>query len=82
MAYLRKNQQKALAKSQTVGKRQGLQDKKEPMVKPQTLKEVSGKYLNLQAKWQNQKFKALVDNKATRNHISPAIIEKRGLFYK
>ena len=34
MACPRENQQKALAKSQSVGKRQGLQDQREPVVEP------------------------------------------------
>ena len=33
-------------------------------------------HLNLQAKWQNQKFKALVDSETIKNHISPAAIKK------
>ena len=47
MAYLRKNQQKALAKSQTVGKRQSPQDKKELVIEPQTLKKGNKRHLNL-----------------------------------
>ena len=34
MAYLRENQQKALAKSQSIGKRQNPQEQKEPVVEP------------------------------------------------
>jgi len=48
-------------------------------MKPQTLKRVIKRHLNLQAKWQNQKFKALVDSGATKNHISPVAIKKMGL---
>jgi len=52
------------------------------VVEPQTLKEVVRKYLNLQAKWQDQKFKALVDNRATKNHMSPIAIKKMELPYR
>jgi len=34
MACLRENQQEVLAKSQSVGKRQGPQDQREPVVEP------------------------------------------------
>jgi len=63
-------------------KRGGLQDQKESVVEPQVLKGVVGQHFNLQAKWQNQKFKALVDSGATRNYISPAAIKRMGLFYR
>jgi len=45
------------------------------VVKPQTLKGVIKQYLDLQAKWQGMKFKALVDNGAMRNHILLKAIE-------
>jgi len=82
MACLRENQQKALAKSQLIGKRQGPQDQREPVVEPQTLKKVIKRHFNLWAKWQDQKFKALIDNRATRNHILPAAIKRMGLPYR
>ena len=47
MACSRQSQQKALAKSQIIGKRQGPQDQREPVVEPQTLKKVNRKHLNL-----------------------------------
>jgi len=47
MACPRENQQKVLAKSWSVRKRQGPQDWKEPVVEPQTLKGVIGRHLNL-----------------------------------
>ena len=47
MTCPRENQQEVLAKSQLVGKRQGPQDQKEPVVEPQTLKRVIGRYFNL-----------------------------------
>ena len=47
MACLRQNQQKVLAKSQTVRKKQGPQDQREPVIEPQTLKRVIGRHLNL-----------------------------------
>jgi len=50
MACPRENQQKVLAKSQSIRKRQGPQDQRKPVVKPQTLKGVIGRHLNLQAK--------------------------------
>jgi len=53
MTCPRENQQKVLAKNQSIGKRQGPQDQREPVVKPQTLKKVIGRHLNLQAKWQD-----------------------------
>jgi len=52
------------------------------VIKPQTFKGVIGRYFNLQAKWQDQKFKALVDNGVTKNYMSPAVIKRMGLFYK
>jgi len=47
MACPRENQQEVLAKSQSVGKRQGPWDQREPVVEPQTLKRVIRKHLNL-----------------------------------
>jgi len=47
MACPRENQQEVLAESQSVGKRQGPQEPKEPVVEPQTLKGVIGRHLNL-----------------------------------
>ena len=41
-----------------------------------------GQYLNLQAKWQDQKFKALVDSEVTKNYISPVVIKRMGLPYR
>ena len=79
MACLRKDQQEVLAKVQSIRKRGGPQDQKKPVVELQTLKGVIKWHLNLWAKWQNQKFKALVNSKATKNHISPAAIKKMGL---
>jgi len=79
MACPRENWQEVLAKSQLIGKRQGPQDQKKPVVEPQTLKKVIGRHLNLWAKWQNQKFKTLVDSKAMRNHMSPVTIKRMGL---
>jgi predicted aspartyl protease len=35
--------------------------------------------LNLQVKWQDQQFEALVDSGATRNHILPKAVERIGL---
>src|SRR6266702_867040 len=52
------------------------------MVKPQTLKGLIGQYLNLQIKWQKQEFKALVDSKIIRNHMSLKAIERLRLFYR
>jgi len=47
MACPRENQQKILAKSQSVRKRQSPQDPKEPVIEPQTLKGVIRRHLNL-----------------------------------
>jgi len=52
------------------------------VIEPQTLKKVIGRHLNLQAKWQDQKFETLVDSGATRNHILPAAIKRMGLPYR
>jgi len=52
------------------------------VIEPQTLKRVIKRHLNLQAKWQKQKFKALVDSEATRNHILPVIIKRIKLPYR
>jgi len=76
MACPRENWQEVLAKSQSVRKRQDPQDWREPVVEPQTLKGVIGRHLNLQAKWQDQKFKTLVDSGAIRNHMSLAAIKR------
>ena len=35
--------------------------------------------MNLRVEWQDQQFEALVDSGATRNHISPAAVERMGL---
>jgi len=47
MTCPRENQQKILAKNQSVRKRQGPQELKEPVIEPQTLKGVIGRHLNL-----------------------------------
>ena len=47
MTCPRENQQEVLTKSQSVRKRQGPQDQREPIIKPQTLKEVIRRHLNL-----------------------------------
>jgi len=52
------------------------------VIKPQTLKRVVGKYFNLQAKWQDQKFKALVDSGTIKNHISLIAIKRMELPYR
>jgi len=52
------------------------------VVEPQTLKGVSRRHFNLQAKWHNQKFETLVDSGAIRNHMSPAAIKRMGLPYR
>jgi len=52
------------------------------VIESQTLKGVIRRHLNLWAKWQDQKFKALVDSGATRNHILLAAIRKIGLSYR
>jgi transposase InsO family protein len=49
------------------------------VVEPQTLKGTPGRHLELRVKWRDKKFEALVDSGATRNHISPAAIERMGL---
>ena len=49
------------------------------MVEPQTLKGITGRHLNLRVNWQDQKFEALVDSGATRNHISPTAVKRMGL---
>jgi len=82
MACLRENWQEVLAKNQTVGKRQGPQNQREPVIESQTLKGVIRKHLNLQAKWQDQKFKALIDSGVTRNYMSPVAIKRMGLPYR
>ena len=83
IACPRKDQQEILAKDQqSVRKKGSPQNLREPVIEPQTLKKVIGQYLNLQAKWQDQKFKTLVDNRAIRNHISPVAIKRIGLPYR
>ena len=52
------------------------------MVEPQTLKGIVGQYLNLQIKWQDKQFKALVDSGVIRNHISPKIVKRLGIPYQ
>ena len=52
------------------------------MIEFQTFKGIVKKHFNLQAKWQNKKFKALVDSKAIKNHMSPAGIKKIKLPYR
>jgi len=52
------------------------------VIEPQTLKGVIRRHLNLQAKWQDQKFKALVDSRAIKNHMSPVVIRRMGLPYR
>jgi len=47
IACPRENQQKALAESQSVRKRQGPQDQRKPVVEPQTLKRIIKRHLNL-----------------------------------
>jgi len=49
------------------------------VVEPQTLKGIQGRHLNLRVGWQDQKFEALIDSGATRNHISPATVRRMGL---
>src|SRR6266702_8448962 len=52
------------------------------MIKPQTFKGSIGQHLDLQVKWQKQEFKALVDSRTIRNHISLKAIKRLGLFYR
>ena len=40
---------------------------------------MQGRYLNLTVNWQGKRFKVLVDSKATRNHITPAIVARLGI---
>jgi len=52
------------------------------VVEPQALKGTIGQHLNLQAKWQNKKFKVLVDSRVIRNYMSPAAVKRMGLLYR
>ena len=58
-----------------VKKRLSLQDLRELVNKPQTLKGTISKYLDLKVKQCNKQFKAIVDSKITRNYIAPKIIK-------
>ena len=50
--------------------------------KPQTLKGTISKYLDLRVKWQAKQFKAIVDSRATKNHITPEVVKRLGIPYK
>jgi len=50
MACPKEDQQKVLAKKQSIRKRQNPQDQREPVVEPQTLKKVIRRHFNLQVK--------------------------------
>ena len=65
-----------------VKKKSGLQDLRELVNKPQTLKRTIGKHLDLRVKWRDKQFKAIVDNKATKNHITPQTAEQLGILYR
>jgi hypothetical protein len=72
-----------LAKSKpTIGKRGGLQDLKELVDRPQTLKGTISKHLDLKVKWRNKQFTAIVDSKVIRNHITPKVVERLGLLHR
>ena len=50
--------------------------------KPQTLKGTIGKYLDLKVKQQAKQFNAIVDSRATRNHIILKVVERLGIPHK
>ena len=77
-----KKKNQILAKWLIVRKRLGLQDLKELVNKPQTLKGTISKYFNLRVKWRNKQFKAIVDSGVTKNHIIPKIVERLGIPYR
>ena len=66
----------------TVRKRSGLQDTRELVNKPQTLKRTISKYLDLRVKWQTKQFNAIVDSKAIKNHIILKVVEQLRIPYK
>ena len=55
---------------------------REPVNKLQTLKGTISKYLDLRVKWQAKQFNAIVDSKATRNHITLKVVKWLGILYK
>ena len=69
-------------KRSTVKKKSGLQDLREPVNKPQTLKKTISKHLDLRIKWYNKQFKTIIDSGVTRNHIIPQIAEQLGILYR
>ena len=55
---------------------------REPVNKPQTLKGIINKYLDLKVKWQAKQFNAMVDSGAIRNHIILKVVERLRILYK
>ena len=47
------------------------------MTEPQALKGIIKRHLDLKIKWRDKQFKAIVDNKITKNHIVPKTESKK-----
>ena len=83
IACRRKEKDQILANSKLiVKKRLGLQDVKELINKLQTLKGTINKYLDLKVKQQVKQFNAIVNSKATRNHITLKVVKQLGILYR
>ena len=83
IAHQRKEKDQILVSSKLIiRKRSGLQDIKEPVNKPQTLKGTINKYLDLKVKQQAKQFNAIINSKATKNHIALEVVEQLKILYK
>ena len=59
-----------------------LQDIRELINRPQTLKGTISKYLDLRVKWQAKQFNTIVDSRAIRNYIILKVVKQLEIPYK
>ena len=88
MAYSRQKERIILANKITknqqklVRKRESPQDLRELVIELQTLKGITGQYLNLKIQQYNKQFKALINSKVIKNYILPKTAERIKILYK